>query len=200
MGPHPDKAFFKAHPLEELSAAMFQDASIEMEFNEELHQKTTDTIVNGLLDNSRKEQLSADLSLIATLDSGEAVVRYMRQKHDPFANYDLYKKALSMEEETCPLIVRRYMTTAQEHFIDSAFRILTKADVKYAEKLLENYREIRNPYAQATACLLFGEHKMENSVPLLLKEHARFSAVYPKESYNQSPLLALYLICGEKME
>ena len=116
--------------------------------------------VNGLLDNSRREQLSADLSLIADFDSGEAVVRFMRQKHDPFANYDLYKKALSMEEETCPLIVRRYMTTAQEHFIDCAFRILTKADVKYAEKLFENYPEIRNPYAQATACLLFGEHKM----------------------------------------
>ena len=200
MDLRPDKAFFKAHPLEKLSAAMFQDASLVMDFSEELYQKTTDTVVNGLLDNSRREQLSADLSLIADLDSGEAVVRYMRQKHDPFANYDLYQKALSMEEEICPLIVRRYMTTAQEHFIDSAFRILAKADVKYAEGLLENYREIRNPYAQATACLLFGEHKMENAIPLLLKEYARFSAVYPDESYDQSPLLALYLIYGEEIE
>ena len=198
MNSYPDKAFFKAHPLEKISAATIQDSALAFEYDDELHKKMVDAVLDNCKDNSRKDQLSADLSLIETLDSGEAIVKYMRQKHEVLANRDLFKKALIMQDEACPQIVRRYMTTAQEEYIDSAFRILAKADIKYAEMLFCHYREIRNPYAQSTACLLFGEHKMKDTVPLLLKEFTRFSNEYPNESFCQSPLLALYLICGKQ--
>ena len=39
---------------------------------------------------------------------------------------------------------------------------------------------------------------MEEAIPLLMKEYERFGREYPDESYDQGPLLALYLICDPK--
>ncbi len=85
-----------------------------------------------------------------------------------------------------PLILKRYKTTFQTCFVETAVRILGNTD-----ELWKHYKEIRNPYAQSMACLLFGTHELKEAVPLLLAEYERMKKEYPEESYNQGPLLAL---------
>ena len=190
------KSFFKQNPLDEISSAIIADFSVSTLFNDELNAEI-EKIVNGQIKDERKTQILADKNAVDQLSSGEDVVTYMRKVHDNVADPLFCKKAIMLESEAAPLIVKRYKTSAQDRFIELAFRILAKADKKYAEQLFREYKEIRNPYAQAMACLLFGEQEMEEAVPLLMQEYKRFKQSYPKESLNQAPLLALYILYGE---
>ena len=124
-------------------------------------------------------------------------MRYMRKGYDVLVDSLLCKKVLSLIDDAGPHIVKRYKTTGQDSFIELAFRILVHADKRYAEELLGMYHDIRNPYAQAMACLLFGEHNMKSSASFLLKEYKRFQTDYPSESFDQFPLLALYILFGK---
>ena len=190
------KSFFKKNPLEKMSTAIIADFSLTVEFNDRL-QEEMKKILDERISDERHIKIAKDREEVQKLDSGEAVVTYMRKDHDNVADPMFCKKALTMEAEAAPLIVKRYKTTGQDRFVELAFRILAKADKKYTQQLFEEYREIRDPYAQAMACLLFGEHEMEDAVPLLLKEYERFKKEYPDESLNQAPLLALHILYGE---
>ena len=190
------KSFFKKNPLEQMSTAIIADFSLTVEFNDRLHAEM-EKILDEHISDERHIKIAKDKEEVEHLDNGEAVITYMRKDHDNVADPMFCKKALTMEAEVAPLILKRYKTTGQDRFVELAFRILAKADIKYARQLFEEYREIRDPYAQAMACLLFGEHEMEDAVPLLLKEYERFKKEYPDESLNQAPLLALHILYGE---
>ena len=190
------KSFFKKNPLEKMSTAIIADFSLTIQFNDELHAEM-EKILGEHISDERHIKVAKDKEEVEKLDSGEAVVAYMRKDHDNIVDPMFCKKALTLEAEAAPLIVKRYKTTGQDRFVELAFRILAKADKKYAEQLFQEYQEIRNPYAQSTACLLFGEQGMEEAIPLLMKEYERFKSDYPEESYNQAPLLALHILYGE---
>lgn len=192
----PRKSFFKKNPLDKVSTAAIADFSLTAQFNDRLQQEL-DKIISERIPDERQLRAAKDKEEVEKLDSGEAVVAYMRKEHDNLADPMFCKKALTLEAEAAPLIVKRYKTTAQDRFVELAFRILAKSDKKYTRQLFEEYREIRGPYAQAMACLLFGEQEMEEAIPLLMKEYERFKKEYPDESLNQAPLLALYILCGE---
>ena len=178
---------------------MIQHSSLVLQFDEALHSQLEDRVLSVEKNNDRRVRLQEDRSLIQNLSSGEEIVKYIRQKHEGLADPDLFRKVLSMQEEACPAIVKRYVTTGQDEYVDASFRILAKADSQYTDQLYEAYSDIRNPYAQATACLLFGEHSMKKAIPLLMEEYERFVRVFPNESFNESPLFSLYLICGQEI-
>ena len=190
------KSFFKQNPLDKVSAAIVEDFSLTTTFIDELNAEM-EKAISGQITDERKERILADKTAAEQLASGEDVVTYMRKNHDNLADPVFCKRALMLEAEAAPLILKRYKTSAQDRFIELAFRVLAKADKKYAQQLFREYKEIRNPYAQSMACLLFGEHEMEEAVPLLMQEYKRFKQSFPEESFNQGPLLALYILYGE---
>ena len=190
------KSFFKENPLDKISSALIADFSLTVQYTDELNAEI-ERIVGEHISDERHLQIARDKDEVEKINSGEAVIAYMRKNHDGLVDPMFCKKALTLEAEAAPLIIRRYKTTGQDRFVELAFRILAKADQQYAQQLFTEYREIRNPYAQSMACLLFGEQKMEEAVPLLMKEYERFKKEFPEESFNQAPLLALYILYGE---
>ena len=194
---YPDKRFFRLHPLDKMSAALLADFKLTMEENDPL-QTQFEEVVLSMKPHPHEKELQRDREIIAKMDSGEAVVAYMRQEHNGLADADFHKKALTLAAEAMPLILRRYKTSWQDRFIEHAFCLFAKSDPVYGERLFREYREIRNPYAQADACLLFGELGMKETVPFLMQEYERFQREFPDESFHQHPLLALYILCGEK--
>jgi len=87
-----------------------------------------------------------------------------------------------------PLILRRYRTCALDAFIDAAAKVFVMGEKEYAHMLREMYRDIRCPFAQACACLVFGMQGMEEEIPFLVSEYERFQREYPDESFDQHPL------------
>ena len=144
-----------------------------------------------------EDSVKASQEALDKLETAEELVMYMRKDAESMTYPTLCRKALAIQEEVMPLIIKRYLTTAQTCFIEAAVRIFGNADRKYTEELLKEYGNIRNPYAQANACLLFGEFRMMETVPLLLSEYRRFLRNYPDQGYAQCPLFALNILYGE---
>lgn len=190
------KGFFKKNPLKKISAAVLIDYRVKTEMIDELH-GAIENVVDASMTDDRRVQLEQAKQEIAAITSGEDIERYMRKNPEVLANPLLYKKALSLIEDAAPYIIKRYKTTAQDKFIECAFCILVHADTRYTEELFAAYQDIRNPYAQATVCLLLGEHDIKSSASFLLKEYKRFQMDYPNERFEQFPLLALYLLFGK---
>ena len=190
---HLPKSFFKNNPIDELSAANFLyfkiTVGMEDAFEELLSEGMSKVGATKRLTGSDDEKAA-----ISALNSGEEVVAFMRTKFDVINQNRLCKKALSMQADTIPLMLRRYRTTYQDVFVDTAALILAHAEKCYAEMLFEMYEEIRNPYAQSMACVVFGVQRIERAESLLLNEFKRMKKEYPQESLFQGPLLGLHIL------
>lgn len=190
------KGFFKKNPLDEISAARLLHFAMTYGFQEDSRQLIQDAVMKHISD-ERLTQIEAERSAISKLDSGEAVVRFMRGGTDILNRQLLSRKALSMREEVMPLLLRRFRTSCQDSFLDTAGIILANTEREYIEELARIYPEIRNPYAKSIACLVFGVQDVESAVPLLLREYQRMKEEYPEERFCQGPLLALYCLYGK---
>lgn len=190
------KNFIKKHPLKEYSAAMFADLNIRLVHADELNAEI-DKIVIPRIEQDRREAILQGEKHIEEIETAEEIVAQMRKKNEMSVIPLLCKKALTIQDEVMPLVLRRYKTTIQDHFIETAVRLFGNTDRKYTIDLFHQYHEIRNEYARSMACLLFGEQNIEESIPLLLSEYERFMKSYSEESYDQGPLFALHILCGE---
>ena len=190
------KNFFKKHPLDRYSAAMFADLVIQMAAMDELNERIENVIGQNIA-GTRRVKLQEQKKQIEALQTPEEIVAQMRKENDALVIPLLCRKAIAVQDQAVPLILKRYKTTFQTCFVETAVRILGNTDRQYTIELWEHYQEIRNPYARSMACLLFGTHELKETVPLLLAEYERMKKDYPEESFNQGPLLAIYRLYGE---
>ena len=189
------KNFFKKNPLNPTSAYNIACYLLDPDFEEDMFNRLLDN-EDETGDSSRLDQIDEEESQIWNLHDAEVIVKRMRQKIHPLNRTVLANQALSMWEETMPLILRRFRTSSQTEYIETAFHVLAEADDSVIEPLKELYPDIRDPYARSMACVVFGMHDREEMIPMLLREYERFREDYPDEEYEQGPLLALYQLYG----
>lgn len=190
------KNFFRDNPLDKMSAPLVAHFSMTAGFNEKLQAAMWD-ILEGELDPERKAKIKAEQEEIPRLETGEAVVKFIRNDYDVVNRDRLCKKALTMQAEVVPPLLRRFKTSLQDSVTETTVYILSYADWEYVDQLIAMYPEIRSPYAQSMACVALGVQEREDTLPLLLREYERFKREYPEESYCQGPLLAIYILYGK---
>ena len=190
------KNFFKKNPPERLSAVQLAYFSMTDGMEEHLEAEVFN-IVQQNMDTQRLEKIQREKEDIQHLIHGEDFVRFMRGNYDITNRNTLCKRVLSMQDEVVPFLLRRFRTSMQDLFIEATVYILAHAEQTYVDQLKEIYPEIRNPYAQSMACLVFGVHKQEDTLPLLLSEYERLKQEYPDESFCQGPLLSIYILYGK---
>ena len=189
-------SFFQKNPLQHLSAAMIAHYTITARLNEKFDSLVYDLTEEGI-DDVRKAKIQQERLRIKETRDPAALVEFMRKGHDIFNQKLLCEKILQDQEQTMPLLLKRYRTCALDPFIDAATAVLATGEKKYAQQLRDIYADIRDPFAQACACLVFGMQEMDGEIPFLLHEYERFQREYPHETHNQHPLLALYLLHGK---
>jgi len=189
-------SFFKENPLKEISAAAIGYYTIVSRAIGELDQMISDAATQGIKD-SRKEELRQERQRIERTDDPAELVEIMRKGHDILNQRFLCDKVIALHEQTMPLVLKRYRTCTLNQFVDAATTTFALGEKKYAQMLREMYGDIRYPYARACACLVFGMQGMEEEIPFLLSEYRQFQQAYQDKSYEQHPLLALYLLHGK---
>ena len=187
------KNFFKKNPLNQLSAANIAYFSMTAGFDDQINSMMFDSIKEEI-DPQRLDKIKREREEIPHLETGEDIVRFMRSNYDVSNRYLLCERALAMQQITLPLMLHRFRTSMQDMFIESAVYVLAHAGQSYIDQLKALYPEIRNPYAQSMACLIFGIQKQEDTLPLLLAEYQRLQKEFPEESLCQGPLLAIYIL------
>ena len=190
------KNFFKENPLDQLSAPQIAYFAMTVGFDEKIQNMLQD-VLDEALESGRKAQIKAEAAAISRLETGDETVKFMRSGYDIANREILCKKALTMQAEVMPPMLRRLRTSFQEKFVETAVYTLAHAEQVYIDQLIRIYPEIRSPYAQSMVCLVLGVQEREDSLELLLREYKRLKKDYPGESYCQGPLLAIYVLCGE---
>ena len=190
------KNFFKKNPVDQLSAAYIGYFSMSTGFTAQLETEIFN-LTKSEMDPQRLENIHQEREAIQNLHSGEDFVRFMRGNYDITNRSALCQRALTMQVEVIPLMLRRFRTSMQDMFIEAAVYILAHAEQDYVDQLKDMYPEIGNPYTQSMACLVFGMQKQEDTLPLLLSEYERLKQEYPDESFCQGPLLAIYILYGK---
>lgn len=185
-----DKRFFDTHQVPELSAANFFHFSANGALPDLFQQFDKMAKENGIVtpDNSDERKN------IASMTDPESIVNYMRKLKGIDSRHEMIEKVSQYAEATMPLILKRYLTSALEGFIETAGYCFIKNDLQYTLDLRAHYNEIRNPYAKAVACLVFGMKGMNDEGDFLYEEYEKMRSAYPKESYSDFPLLALHII------
>ena len=190
------KKFFKDNPLDKMSAPLIAHFSMTAGFNEKLQNAIWD-ILEGEIEPERKARIEEEKAEIARLETGDAIVKFIRNDYDIANRETLCKKILTMQAEVLPPLLRRFQTSFQDSVTETTVYILGHAEREYVDQLIEMYPEIRNPYAQSMACVALGVQEREDTLPLLLREYERLKRQYPEESYCQGPLLAIYILYGK---
>ena len=191
------KSYFKAHPLEELSFArlsFFRMAELQLGA---VAQIFSDERVSKLLSTERKEQIAAENERIMGLQTAEEIISILRKEREILCQETIVRRALELEDEVLPFLLKRYQTNSTDFFIEGAAQIFALADRKYSEMLFADYDQIRAAYARAQACLVFAAQDMTETIPLLVREVERLGReMYGEDAsdLSQAPLLALYVL------
>ena len=188
--------FFRDNPLDKMSAPLIAHFSMTAGFDEKLQNAMWD-ILEGEIEPDRKVRIEEEKAEIARLETGDAVVKFIRSDYDIVNRELLCKKVLAMQAEVLPPLLRRFQTSFQDSVTETTVYILGHAEREYVDQLIEMYPEIRNPYAQSMASVALGVQEREDTLPLLLREYERLKRQYPEESYCQGPLLAIYILYGK---
>lgn len=146
------KNFIKHHPLMKVSAYNISAVLIE----HDVFEQVSSNAVMEKLPSEKREKVDADLARIEAADSVEEIATLFRKNLDMIVIQNLVDKALEHEEEVFPLLFKRYCTSSQTEMIEAAIRFFGRSKNNYSHQLLEAYDSIRDPYAQAQACVVIG--------------------------------------------
>lgn len=144
------------------------------------------------LSDERLKQISQEKELIQSEQNPEEIFQLLRKKIDGVNRVDLIKKALEFEEVLLPMVMEKLMRNYHDIFIENSIRLLAISKKDYSPVLKEQYADIRSPYVQSLVCLILGFRGQEDTIPWMLDRFLEMKKLYPGETYDQGPLLALH--------
>jgi len=142
----------------------------------------------------RLEEAAPGKAEIEAVTSGDELVRMMRRKQDPLNYYTIVKKAMELESDVVPEVLRRFKTNRTEEFIEIATQVLAKSKMNMINEIVGWYDEMKDPYAQSNALILLGFKCDESHIPWFISKYHELKKQYPKETYYLGAYYALWEI------
>ena len=140
----------------------------------------------------RLEAAASDKANIEAITSAAELVKLMRRGQDPLNQDAIVKKAMVLENEVIPDVLKRFKTNMTTEFIEMATQVLGKSKMEVAETIIGYFDEIRSPYARSMALILIGFKAGEGRIPWLISKYHELEKKYPQEDYHQG---AYYGLC-----
>ncbi len=177
------KLFLKSHPIKKFSPARLEySLMLDYEFEENVEKFLTSHNMNN-----ETEQVKSTIE-VASVDE---LVNLMRKPLMGNGRSILINRLLENESAVMPLIKKRALTNMQDHFIECCIRFMNMSEENPCNWITENYNEFKSEYLKSMLCLVLGFRGDEAMLPFLMSETDRFSKFYPKESFEQGPLLSV---------
>lgn len=139
----------------------------------------------------RQAEVMAERREIEAAETCEQVLRWMRRNTDTMNQHILVQKALLLEEEIVPELIRMLQTSHNTGFIETAIRVLAGSQADVAEALISQFAATRNPYAQAMTLVALGFKAGEARIPWLIDAYQKLKRLYPEESHCEGAYYAL---------
>ena len=133
----------------------------------------------------RVEEAAAEKEEIEKIVSGKELVRLMRRNFDALNRYAVVKKAMELEGEVVPEVLRRFKNNRTEEFIEIATFVLCKSKFDVAETMIGYYDEMPNPHGQSMVLLLLGFKADECRIPWIISKYHELRRMHPRKSYHE---------------
>ncbi len=137
-----------------------------------------------------------EVSQIQELSDADGYFKWMRKSLGGKSKMLLRERLLENEEMVGDMIRRRIMTNMNDDFVECAVEFFVRCKEDPIPWILENYKDIRNPYAQSLLCLVLGIRGTEDVAPFLLEQEEAFRKEFPRDDFKQGPIVALYRLYG----
>lgn len=180
------KVFLDSHRDFEISAAkleyslfLYKDKDIERE------------ILNSLGEQTLSEVDIKIASLISEATNGEELLRLMRKQMSGLNRYNLRQKLLANEDIVISLIKEKSLSNMQDYFIENALYFFLRCKTNVSNWFVENYEHFKSEYLKSMFCLILGFRGDKELIPFLINEAKRFERLYPDETFDQGPTLAV---------
>ena len=185
------KDYFNRHPIKDISAA-------RLEYSMLLHPEVMD-IADEVIPELQAKGLSfpdnsAAVAAVEQEDNTARLLRMLRKTLPPKANRLLLEKVLAREQEVLPEIQRMILKAFSDSTIENCTRYLVRCRTNCSEWIIQNYNNIREPYARSMLCLVLGFRASTDVIPFLVQQVDAFERQFPDKSFEQGPLMALYEI------
>ena len=184
------KKFFQDNPIVEFSTQRFVYGILTYvgieEYTDKIiikHAGYNDECLDRLM--REKEQIQAEQNL-------DDLFQFLREKIEVSNRIDLVKKVLEYEDALMPRVVDKLIRSDHDIFIENATRLLARSKKDYSQQLFTRYTEIRSPYVRSLVCLIFSLRMGEEIIPWMMNQFHEIKKLYPDETFDQGPLLALH--------
>ena len=142
------------------------------------------------------EETLADREIIRQLSDPDDFFKWMRRRLAGRNKFLLREVMLANEETVAPMIRKRIPRSMVDDFVECAVDFFIHCKEDPSGWILENYKDIRNPYTQSLLCLVLGFRGDQSCEAFLLEEALRLDAEYPEDTFEQGPLIAMYMLEG----
>ena len=181
------KDYFNRHPIKDISAARFEYSML-------LHPEVMD-IADEVIPELQAKGLrfpddSAAIAAVEQEDDSARLLRMLRSL-PPTARRILLDKVLVREEEVLPEIQRMILKAFNDSTIENCTRYLVRCRTNCSEWIMQNFNNIREPYARSMLCLVLGFRADPDAIPFLMQQVEVFETRFPSETFDQGPVLAL---------
>lgn len=180
------------------SAAGFAHFKIMVAKNPEANEYTQDLTSKFVLeDNSqRKINVEVECEKISSLNDAHEIVNLMRKHIDALNHNALIEKALELEDEVVPLLLKRLKTSFQDEYIEIACLFLAVCKNIVADVLISYYDELHNPYTKSSLLVALGFLAQESDIPWVHEQYFDLKKAYPNDSYHEGAYYALWEMEG----
>lgn len=182
------KDYFNRHPVKDISAARYEySLLLNPEVEDVAERLMPELQARGLRFPDNSEEIAAVKHAENTAD----LLRMLRKGLSPNARRALLDKLLEREEEALPEIRRMLFKAFNDCTIENCTRFMVKCRENCSEWILQNYRDIRAPYARSMLCMVLGFRADVDVIPFLLQQVDAFERQFPSDTLDQGPILAL---------
>ena len=188
--------FFKDNPIREMGVGTILMFNMDTLFSDE-RKAVVKEAEEKVFPESRREEILADAELTERASSAEEVINRMRK--GDVANVDaVCSKALAIEDEIMPEVIRRLKRSSHDVFIESAVLTLSRAKECYIDQIVREFDEIRSPYAISASCILLAYRNRFDSLPIIMKAFQRLNRLTDEHdrSCSDGALYAIYSLTG----
>ena len=175
--------FFDENPFKEISAARLLYSTMLSPGVEKLALEFSKVFVSR----GKKEA-----KRIRREKNPDNLLEMMKQHPDSINHWLLKKKIIGYSKLMVPKIIEELEDNEDDVFVELAVKIIYGSKIDCSSQLLEILDSIEHPYTLSLLCLLLGFNGPEESIQPVWNCYHFLKEKYPKESYDQGPLLALY--------
>lgn len=192
MTKHEVDTFVSAFPVKKNSPAQLEYMMFDMP---ELRDAAVEIASAYTKESPEDEELQ---KTIETEEDPKELLKLMKKQLTAANKNRLRAKILEKQDEMLPLIREKTLRYRQDAFAENALYFYLRNDENCASWIFEHYDAIAGEYMRSMLCLVIGFRGEPSMISKMMEEVARFVRAYPRNDYEQGPLLAVKKL-GERL-